>query len=448
MNPTYVNKQSLLEKFNKSSHKSISESVQESVPESVHEKSPIFIENSKKEPKDISPSELLAYNKKITKQLSAKHIALLPAIKESVIKRKDLCKYTYKLSDVLNMDINYIKSKKLINLCIFNIVKSPNVPPIILYLLNKNPQTNILYFPHFYTTDNIFDEATKNLNKLFDKWSIQPKLKGYIETTHNIYIFYEQKYSYVLEKLEYKDSFWWTALFEIINTKMILNFSIDRTVYSIFYKNPLLISLFDLHNNKLDIPYITYYGSYYTYTAFIAAFGLPKELPTGNLGPYYYFYTYYGAGKWAIWSPSRKCMTIDDEDITVNNYGVYKKGGIVRYAVFGDKIKYFLNSETDPDDLSEISQAAAKEGEFYKSTLKVRDVDAKWADDNDIAYIGSVFIKSKKHKDRRLTIQFTARDFYQQIPLTYHYIDTSPFSKIDGDAAYNLPYEYENYNIE
>ena len=244
------------------------------------------------------------------------------------------------------------------------LVENSGTTPIILYLLNKNSKTNILYFPHFYTTDNIFNKAIENLDKLFDKWSVQPKLKGYIETNHNIYIFYEQKYPYILEKLEYKDSFWWTALFEIVNIRTILNFSIDRTVYSIFYKNPILISLFDLQNNKLDTPYITYFGSYYTYTAFIAAFGLPKQPPTANLGPYYYFNTYHGAGKWAIWAFSRKSVMINDEYITVNDYGVFKKGGIVRFAIFGDKIKYFLNRENDPEDQSVISQEAAKYVEF------------------------------------------------------------------------------------
>ena len=445
MNPTYVNRNELLKKISRNVYTKPQES---------------NIENSDKIIGDNtgSLSESLVDNEKSDKQLdikqlSIKHIALLPSIKDSIIRPNEQYKYIYKLSDILNTDINHIKSTKLINLCVFNIVENSGTTPIILYLLNKNSKTNILYFPHFYTTDNIFNTAIENLDKLFDKWSVQPKLKGYIETNHNIYIFYEQKYPYILEKLEYKDSFWWTALFEIVNIRTILNFSIDRTVYSIFYKNPILISLFDLQNNKLDTPYITYFGSYYTYTAFIAAFGLPKQPPTANLGPYYYFNTYHGAGKWAIWAFSRKSVMINDEYITVNDYGVFKKGGIVRFAIFGDKIKYFLNRENDPEDQSVISQEAAKYVEFFKSTLKVRDVDGKWADNNNLAYIGSVLIKSTKHKDRvykdrRLSIQLAARDFYQQIPLTYHYIDTTSFSKVKGPKAINLPFEYEDYNIE
>jgi hypothetical protein len=271
--------------------------------------------------------------------------------------------------------------------------------------------------------------------------------KGYIETNHNIYIFYEQSQNYLLEKLEYKSLWWWASIFEIINNKKILNFSIDRTVYSIFYKQPLLTCLFK-NNKRLEQPIIGYFGSHKSYISFIATLGLPKQSPMAILGPYYYFYTYYGAGRGAIWSSTRKQKFIDDKEITVNEYGVYDQGGIVRYAMFGDKMKYFLNRDTDDDDTSQISQEAQKTAPFIKSTLKIRDVDGKWADDHNMAYIGNVLIKSDKHKDRELTIQIAVRDYYQQVPLSYHYIDTTEFSKLSGDEAYNLPYEFTDYNIE
>jgi len=274
-----------------------------------------------------------------------------------------------------------------------------------------------------------------------------PQYKGYIETNHNIYIFYEHPQKYLLEKLEYKSLWWWGSIFEIINNKKILNFSIDRTVYSIFYKQPLLTCLFK-NNMKLEQPTIGYFGGHKSYISFVAALGLPKQSPMAILGPYYYFYTYYGAGRGAIWTPSRKERFIEDKKITVNEYGVYDHGGIVRFAIFGDKIKYFLNRDIDEDDTSQISQEAQKTAPFIKSTLKIRDVDGKWAEDHNIAYIGNVLIKSDKHKDRELTIQFAVRDYYQQVPLSYHDVDTSKFSKVSGDEAYNLPYEFTNYNIE
>ncbi|NDB80313.1 hypothetical protein EB155_10660, partial [archaeon] len=318
-----------------------------------------------------------------------------------------------------------------------NIIEREKLPPFLLYLLHKNHKNNTMYFPNFKTENKVMDEATKNINEIFKDWSSKPHYKGFLETKHNIYLFYELKYEYILEKIDYHDVWWWTSIFEIVNIQKILNFTIDRTVYSLFYKKPLLISLFK-KNNKLSSPVIGYLGGYYTYIAFAAAFGVPKQLPTASLGPYYYFSDYHGAGRWAIWSYNRKQMIVNDEDITLNEFGVFKKGGIARYAFFGDKIRYFLNRESDPEDDSKISQELANEDLFYKETLKVRDVSAKWADNHDMAYIGSFLLDNTG--PRRYNINFAIRDFEQQVPLTYHYVDTTEIAKIDREKQASMPY--------
>ena len=153
--------------------------------------------------------------------------------------------YTYKLSHILNSDNINRKTNKTIHLCIFNIIENEKTDPSILYLLNKNEETNILYFPHFNTKENIFDEANIKINEIFKNWDNKAQYKGFIETNNNIYVFYQQIYPYVLEKIEYKDLWWWATIFELVNIKKVLNFFIYRTVYSIFYKSPLLLSLFD-----------------------------------------------------------------------------------------------------------------------------------------------------------------------------------------------------------
>jgi hypothetical protein len=200
---------------------------------------------------------------------------------------------------------------------------------------------------------------------------------------------------------------------------------------------------------KIETPYVTYFGGHENYIAFIASFGLPKETPTSNLGPYYYFYTYHGAGRRAIWTQSRKAAERNDELITRNEYGVYKRGGIVRFVLFGNRIRYFLNRESDLKDESSVSQEIAKKNPFVKSTLKLRDVDGKWAVKHDLAYIGAAFIKNEKYKDRKMSIQWAARDYYQQVPLTYHYVDTTEFSNIsDEETQKKMPFEYKTYKIE
>ena len=430
MNPTYINNKNLIKHFKLSQPKLLINK----------------IENQDKEKEKEKEKDDIINIREYNKDLSFDIKTLLPSMNNTILKNNN---YTYKLSHILNSDNINRKTNKTIHLCIFNIIENEKTDPSILYLLNKNEETNILYFPHFNTKENIFDEANIKINEIFKNWDNKAQYKGFIETNNNIYVFYQQIYPYVLEKIEYKDLWWWTTIFELVNIKKVLNFFIDRTVYSIFYKNPLLLSLFDNNNNKISIPYVGYVGGYYTYISFIAAFGIPKQIPTNNLGPYYYFNDYYGAGRWSIWSPDRKEKIINNEIITVKDTGIYKEGGIARFIFFGNNIKYFLNRDTDPEDDSQISQNLAKEYDFFKETLKVRDVSAKWADNHDLAYIGSFLTKQGKFNSRRFIIQFAARDYNQQLCLSYHSVDTTEFSKItDETEKKNLSYIYKDYKIK
>ena len=79
-------------------------------------------------------------------------------------------------------------------------------------------------------------------------------------------------------------------------------------------------------------------------------------------------------------SPDKKM----NEDITQNNYGVHKRGGIVRFAIFSGKHTMLLNRKSDPDDDSKITQDLVKQNPgWFKDSLKTRDSDAKWTKDYD-----------------------------------------------------------------
>ena len=229
-----------------------------------------------------------------------------------------------------------------------------------------------------------------------------------------------------------------------------MNIDIDSTVYNIFIAYPLIYSLFNEHNQVLLNGNTVFYGGHENYISFISSLGLPKESPTSNLGPYYYFYSYRGAGRRAIWTQTRKPKVVNGKDITQNEFGVHDKGGLVRFVIFGGNPKFLLNKNTDPDDDSEISVALAETSPFIKSTLKIRDVDGKWAVNHDI-YIGSTYVNvdESDHKPRRLLEQWAVRDYNQHLPLSYHYINTDEYAKIkDKEKAINMPYEYKSYDIE
>lgn len=362
----------------------------------------------------------------------------------------DCLSYKYYIKKIINIEKPNFKTDKIINICIYNIVTVTRRPPFILYLLYKNSK-NILTFPRFETSDEVFNASESKLDIIYQNFRVKPEFVGYYESDNQIYVFYNFNHEYRLEELNSKSNWWWSNIFEIINHKKIMNFPIDRSVYNIFLDKPILSVVFSNKNYKFSSGNVLYFGGEQNYISFIAALGLPKESPTSNLGPFYYFYTFFGAGRRAIWNLSRKSEERNGEIITRNEYGVYKKGGVVRFITFGSKTKYFLNREGDKKDDSEISQELSKTSEFINETLKIRDTDGNWAVNHDIAYIGSTIISlpSKKVKSRRLYAQWAFRDYYQFLPLTYHYVNTDEFAKVtDNEQANSLPFEYKEYSIE
>jgi hypothetical protein len=367
---------------------------------------------------------------------------------------EDCESYKYYIKKIINIEKPNFKSDKKINICIYNIVNVARRPPFILYLLYKNSK-NILTFPRFETSDEVFNASESKLDIIYQNYKVKPEFVGYYESDNQIYVFYNFNHEYTLEELNSKSNWWWSNIFEIINHKKIMNFLIDSSVYNIFLDKPLLSVVFSNKNYKFSSGNVLYFGGEQNYISFIAALGLAKESPTSNLGPFYYFYTFFGAGRRAIWNLSRKSQERNGEEITRNEFGVYKRGGVVRFITFGSKTKYFLNRDSDKKDDSEISQELSKTSEFINETLKIRDTDGNWAVNHDIAYIGSTTISttisltSKKEKSRRLYAQWAFRDYYQFLPLTYHYVNTDRFAKVtDKDDALSLPFEYKEYSIE
>lgn len=427
MNPTKINRKKILEKLKKNNL------IAKPIVDEIIDKNP-----------EINIQDNIKINK--IHKLDDKIISCLPTIHN--IKTNTCDDYVYKLYKVLNTNnvLDY-KLPRLVHLCIFQINCNEKTTPYILYLLNKDINTNIVYFPHFTVSNNILKHAEKHINDIFTDWKITPKFKGHIDNK-DLYLFYEIDFNYTIYKLKYNDLWWWTTIFEIVNIKSILNFKIDNSVSHIFNKYHLLISLFNKKNHKIAIPTIGYHGGYYNYIKFIAAFGLRKVSHEGYLGPYYYFDTYKGAGRYAIWNTVRKPEYVDKKLITLDEYGKYKDGGIVRFIIFCNLTKYLLNRPTDPDDNSELSIELASKIPFIKSTMKIRDVAGKWADNYDSVYVGSTLIKSEKYDDRVLNIQFAIKNFNNFIPISYHYVNTNQFDNItDPIKQKSLPFNYIDYNI-
>ena len=444
MNPSIINRKKIITKYNlynESKDKEINDSLKNDIT-----KNNIEINDTPKNDTNIYDSiknNREIYNRKI---INRNILSRLPSSLNKF--NRNSGKYNFYIKEALDTREPNFKTDKTIQLCIYKIIDKNMIQPFILYLLYKNTE-NTFYFPN-YKTNNIIDIKSK-LTIIYQNYSNIPEYVGYKETKNNIYIFFNDTNEYNLEQINYLDNWWWVTIFEIMNNQKVMNFHVNRSVYSIFYKEPLLYTIFDNNDNKLNSGISLYYGSNDSYISFIIALGMPKTSPFSNLGPYYYFYSYYGAGRGAIWNLSRKSEKKNGEEITRNEYGVYKRGGLVRYIIFGYAQKYFLNKPEDEDDTSEITKEKSKDSEFIRETTKIRDVDGKWAINFDLAYIGSTIVNlnNENIKTRRLQEQYACRDYYQYYPLSYHYVNTDKFAYIeDPEIAKNAPFEYKEYDIE
>ena len=220
-------------------------------------------------------------------------------------------------------------------------------------------------------------------------------------------------------------TWWWALIDEICNQRHIMNFPIHKDVTNIFLNNPLLIYLRSTNGENLEIPRVLYHGGSAQSIPFIFVFG-PKSSVTGKYGPYYYLGTYKKAVRFAGWTLDYKSYKENNLVIADEN-GKFIKGGIVRYAVFLGKLKVLLNH---PQDVS------TGDREF---SSKLEDREGLWAKNYDSLYHGRVKINQNSSILWRINPEFITKNFKQQIPLSFHYIDKSSL-KVNWDPAYNKYY--------
>jgi hypothetical protein len=131
--------------------------------------------------------------------------------------------------------------------------------------------------------------------------------------------------------------------------------------------------------------------------------------PDNNLlfGPYYYFTDFKNSIK----------------QFTEENMST--KGGIVRFALFLCITKVILNNVTDSVDESNIKRELInKENNLYENlTLRITDYDGKWAKNFDSVYVGKIELDNGEKLSNNPI--YVVKNYEQQIPLSYHFIDTN-----------------------
>ena len=328
---------------------------------------------------------------------------------------------------------------KKINICVYNIQQKPT--PYLTYLLYKYPRTvngeeEEVIFPFINHIPNnsqsIIELTREKMKKVLSGWDKNIEYKGYLDNSAGVHLVFECRYENDLLLHQTRDDVWWWGLVdEMVNNKSLLNFPVAPTVTQVFLENPLLGILFDAKNTKIECPMVGFHGGYHKAIAFIAVLGLTRASITASMGPYYYFADYKRAGRYAMWATE---FSKTQPDIVVDESNRFDRGGIVRFALFLGKSKFFLNRPDDPPDLSTKNVV----NEYIKKTIKQRDVDGMWAQHHDSVFVSKSEITINGDV-RTIAPQIILKNYTQQQPLSYHFVNTEQISDIG---------ELENYFIE
>lgn len=326
-----------------------------------------------------------------------------------------LAKNTYPIESILNTDYSLLEKTKNIKVfvCIYRLRVSPGSKQLeyIEYLLYKYPLNikerslrNTLIFP-FKVSDGkatYVDIANKLFYKITNGIYGKSKSQGFLENGNDVYFFYqaiEKKSVSSIQYLNSKDEIWWTLLDEICNHKKIINFAIQRRVYDLFYNNPPLIYLRNDNNQRIEIPSVGYIGAYYKLLPRIAL-SMDSELNSER---------FFGSLLWAVryggWTRDFKAQIIDGVEIA-NKNGKYTKGGVVRFALF-------LNN-------TDVVGVTNRDLEKYIANPN------KWKTN-----FQSIFYGKLKGKIQSENPHFKIATFEQQVPLSYHFLDTKTLRKWD-----------------
>ena len=336
--------------------------------------------------------------------------------------------YTHHI-DSLNKVIP-TKKYKTIRACVYKII-TDEMYPFIMFLLYKyeNNSLNFTIIDDFHTNNQ--DMVTHILSKfsqIFSEWDdVSFEYKGFVENNGDdvmVFLKYHSANKKTLRYVTYDTKWMWLLSAEIVNYKKVLTFDVNPFCTTFLLEHNKVMFLYNDTGMIYETPDVGYYGNYYKKIASVAILGLSRQNIQSSFGPYYYFSTYNHAMRNAIWNPRYEPMKILDEYITVDDRGRYSKGGIVKFALFTGKTKMLMGRSFDKPDESYISKELALTSEFVNLMLKLRDSGGEWTKEYNSIRIGTHQIKLKDKPMITTDPMVALKEYEQQVPLEYYYVDT------------------------
>ena len=333
--------------------------------------------------------------------------------------------YICKIKTELNKNMEQLQQyKKNIYICAYTI-NTDGKYPFLQYLLSNNGY-NPLSLPLLPCLNSpLFECCQVYLSRLLNSDPIVLNFDGYLEYEEKAYVFFDlTDMKLNLDDIYYSSLARFALMDEIINHKHICHIPINPALSDFFSKHDFLCFLYDIECNcPYEIPVVGFVGKpTMEQTQFTFTFGENVQPNPRPFGPYFYFTDFTNAIRQGGWS-------IDDvreyrHHKIINSNGKYIQGGLVRFALFTECIHYVENRETDKEDASELKQQQRKLKQIEEAlTSRITDYDGLWSTNYDSVYIGIVELDDGTYyKDGPLLV---IKNYAQQIPLSYHYINTS-----------------------
>lgn len=339
--------------------------------------------------------------------------------------------YKYEIDNILIQDIDYLLIQNSVsNIYLINYsVNNTGLYPFLQYYLLKE-YNDKLTFPSFnlrqftdIDTEKLISFSQCFLYTLFSNEKIEKdnEFKGFYYYNSNLYLFFDFTNSNLILNDIYKKSNIWSVIATEIYQLTTLDMKIDNTVIDFFMNNIPLLYLKDLNEHVYELPDIWYCGREENLLNFTYTFGVSKNI-NGIFGCHYYFTNYKNALLEGSWSKIKEEQKIG-KTITDKN-GKYLKGGIVRFALFTGNCLIKMNKINEPIDKSELKKIKLEESvdnKREKLLMRITDYDGIWSDNYDSVFIGNVELDDGTKFNEGPLI--AVKNYNQQIPLSYHYID-------------------------
>lgn len=350
----------------------------------------------------------------------------------------NLLNYNYPIKQFLTKNVNLfadIEEYSQIILCPYKINVSGKYP--FLEFLLSNTGYNILTLPvlpiynsfnktNLIAYSNVFLSGILQINN-FENFVSKIEFDGFHEFSNNLYLFFDlSKCEVDIDDTYSYNPLRFALIDEIINDRRICNMEVNSNTVDFFIKNESINYLYNDKNEAFEIPIVRYVGKPTTEKLnFVHTFGESAKNKSAILGPHFYFTDFINAIRQGGWSHNFKPEYMNSKLITDNEYGRYAKGGIVRFALFTGKTKYIENSPNDPIDESEIKKQRLNDtnlnGNYEMLTLRISDHDGVWSNTYDSVYLGNIELDDGNFLEN--TSMFVIKNYIQQLPLSYHYID-------------------------